>query len=100
MTAKSSLPFLSPMFSPSPLVTFHTEKYNREHNVIHISRCTVKVCGKTEIEPRWTLNTTITLTWTAAYNLFTAWSFWSLRYLVILVFRLGWVGLSNFCNIT
>jgi hypothetical protein len=46
--ARSSFTLLTPVFSP-PLMTFPTEKYNKEHNIIYTSQHTEIFWGTTEI---------------------------------------------------
>jgi hypothetical protein len=47
MTAKNASALLTPVFHPSPLATFHTEKYNTGNNIIYLKWQTKKFCTKT-----------------------------------------------------
>jgi hypothetical protein len=48
--SKQFILLLTPVSSPSPLVTFPTKKYNTKHNIIHLKRHTEEFCGKTGIQ--------------------------------------------------
>jgi hypothetical protein len=71
MTTKSFFPLLMTVFSPYPLVTFPTEKYNTEHNKIHLKRHTKTSVVKLEYRHACqTPSTTKALTRTVVLNVF------------------------------
>jgi hypothetical protein len=49
---KEFLLFVTSVFSP-PLMTFHTQKDNIEHNIIYLKKHIEKFCGKTGIQSRY-----------------------------------------------